>query len=215
MTLLALSPDPPFVPLAGHSLGHMPPPASPRGTPRRVSPAGHYRRWQCQPRPLPATPEPSALGPTRRHHVQPAKYVVQRGHTRGPLPTEPQRLGQLRVFPALPANGVQASGAAQHHAYRPGQNRWQRMPDTPGLPGILYPAQGIQQSATPFPNTILPHNRPPRSLILSPHHSTSHTAFPTINRPWVFRSYTLPGNSGLPEIHCRVKLSQTHPLDRN
>ena len=80
---------------------------------------------------------------------------MQRRHARGLLPAEPQGLGKLGMFPAPLGDGIQAPGAAQHGAHRQGQNRRQGMAHSLGLPGVLYLAQGIQQSRPPVSNTTL------------------------------------------------------------
>ena len=54
----------------------------------------------------PGTPGPAADDRFEGIHLQPAKYMMQRGHARGLFQAEPQRLGQLRVLSAMLGDGV-------------------------------------------------------------------------------------------------------------
>ena len=126
---------------------------------------------------------PAAQGCLESVNVHATKHVMQGGHARGTLPAEPQRLGKLGVLPAPLGDGIQAPGAAEHGAYRQGQNCRQGMAHSLGLPGVLYLTQGIQQSGSPIPNTLLPHNNPPHSLNSDPIIQYSPQSFQQLKDP--------------------------------
>ncbi len=127
-----------------------------------------------------------ASGPSRLENVNvfATKHVIQGGRALGPLRAESQRLGKLGVFPAPLGDRVNAPGAAEHGAYRQGQNCRQGMAHSLGSPGILDLTQGIHQSGSPIPNALLPRNRPAHSPNSDPNYSTLPTVISTIKRPW-------------------------------
>ena len=65
-----------------------------------------------------------------------------------------------------------------------------------GLPGVLYLTQGIQQSGSPIPNTLLPHNNPPHSLNSDPIIQYSPQSFQQLKDP-AFDDHRLVANAGL------------------